>query len=307
MRTRLLACVLSAGILACGAAKPPDAPTSPADAGKTGVAVVAPDLDANADVTVFVDLAGIRANPVFASFLSDRAKDRAPAIADLLAKVDRVDVRASLAGLGTPDIVAVVWGRLPKDPSADPVLGFAFEEGPALMSGVKEYVNRKRHGSSPAAHVFVVRDGVWVLTMGAATKGVRASYATTAIAPSAPSGDLLRVRANRLALERSPRTRDFVDGIDKIDVTLGSSAGTLHAALTFREAETAKTAAAKLRSMTTMLSLMVAADGTCRAFEKLSIDVKHDAKDVVIDVKGIADAIAAWDEQACARGARQLR
>src|SRR5688500_5725321 len=118
-------------VVACGGSSPSAA--SPSSQSSVGAEVIA--SSGADDVVATEDVAAVRENPVLAGFLVEaRAKAR-PGIAELFDHVDRVDVRASIPKEGTPSIVAVVWGKLPRDPRQVSV--FKSVTGPnALPSGV---------------------------------------------------------------------------------------------------------------------------------------------------------------------------
>jgi hypothetical protein len=291
-----LAAGITVGALGCGTSKPPQAPTDASGGATSGVGApsLAPELDASADAVITIDVAGIRENPLFARLLAER--ERHPQASAMIARLDRLDLRATVPADGPPALVAVAWGKLPLDPHAETALGVAFTEGKPLASGVKEYVARS--GDFPA-HVFVVREGVWVIATGPMTERMRNHFATSSSPPAAPSGDLLHVRANAVALARAPRTHELLSEVEGMDLALTSGAKSLRATATFKNAEAAKQAEAQLRALTALIGLALAANKDCKALDKIAIDVKHEAKDLIVEVKGIDEAMTAWDPKAC--------
>jgi hypothetical protein len=294
-----LAIGITLGALGCGTSKPPQAPTTDANADPTegiGASSLAPELETTADAMISVDVAGLRANPLLASLLAERERDGSASA--MVARLDRIDLRATIPSQGPPALVAVAWGKLPSDPHVETALGVAFSEGKRLASGVKEY--EAKSGDVPA-HVFVVREGVWVIATGPFADRMRAHFAKTAAPPAPPSGDLVHLRANAVALARAPRTHELLTEVEAMDVALTPGAKSLRAKATFKSADAAKQAEAQLRALTALVGLALAANKDCKALDKLAIDVKHDAKDLVVEVKGIDEAMAAWDPKTCGR------
>jgi hypothetical protein len=48
-----------------------------------------------------------------------------------------------------------------------------------------------------------------------------------------------------------------------------------------------------------VLTMLLTANMGCNALEKITIEIKHDGNDLSVEVKGIEDAMAAWDPNAC--------
>jgi hypothetical protein len=281
-------------VVACGGSSPPAASaTSSASVGADAIAPSGAD-----DIVATVDLAGMRTNPVLAGFLGEaRAKSR-PGFAELMEKLDHVDVRASIPKEGAPSIVAVMWGKLPRDPRQ--LAMFKSVSGPnALGSGVQEWTE----GSGGPAHVFVLSEQVWVVTGGSMTDRARDHFAKSATPPAVPSGDLLRVHVNAAALKKWGEASQAVGDVGAIDVTLGSNASSFRAVLAFEDGDAAKTAEKKVRTLAILVTLAIAGRQECKALQKLSIDVSSQAKDVAVEVKGLGDALASWDANACAQKA----
>jgi len=296
-RVALVSLVLASSSLACGTSKPPEAPTTSGTAsGGGGPSASAIVPDSEADATVTADLAGIRANPLFARAVSE-ANNEDPTLGALVEKIDHVELRATLPKDAPPAIVGVLWGRLGTDPRQITGLGFAFDEAQSLPSGVKEYTTK---GADMQAHVFVLNDGVWIVSTGANSDRVRARVSSSSAAPSAPTGDLLHIKTNASVLAHAPKELpQTYASVEKVDLALTSGASSLRAVLSFKEASGAKKATSELRMLGAFLLLAIKSRVDCKALEKISFDVKNDAKDVAIEVKGISDAIAAWDPQAC--------
>jgi hypothetical protein len=293
MRTWLAA--LALGVVACATSKPPQAPTTEASASAgIGVASLAPELDAEADASITIDLAAIRENPLFAGLLAEN--DRHPDANAMVARLDRLDLRASVPAKGPPAIVAIAWGKLPNDPHGEKALPVVFEEEKTLASGVKEYSTR---GGDIPGHVFVVNDHTWILTSGAMTDRIRARLASRAPEFRPPSGALLHVRASTEAIARSPFAKDFVGEAEQVELTLSAGGKTFRAVGTFRDAETAKKASNQIRGVAGVLTMLIAANSGCKALEKITLDVRHEANDLIVEVKGIDAAVAAWDPETC--------
>lgn len=288
---------LLAFVLACGASKPPEAPTTSGTAdGSSAALATAIVPDADADATITADLAAMRANPLFARAVSEAGTNDA-ALAALVDKIDHVELRASLPKDGPASAVGVLWGKLGTDPRQVTGLGLTFEDAPSLPSGVKEYVVA---GGEVPARLFVLSDAVWIVATGANVERVRARLSTNASAPSAPSGDLLRIKTNAAALAHAPKELpQTYASVEKVDVSLTASASALRAVLSFKEESGAKKATNELRMLGGFLLLAIKSKTECKALDKISFDVRNDAKDVAIEVKGISDAIAAWDPNAC--------
>lgn len=285
----------------CGGSPPRGAESasheSAASTGPAGAAELAGDTPA--DILFSVDLAGMRKDPTLSKVLEKANASAKPDIQELMAKIDRIDLRAS-GSRTAPDAVVVLWGHLPKEPSGFAAFAagsrHAFTADPALASGVREYE------SSEAAngHLFVVNDGVWVVGIGAPVEKLRARFAASAAPPKTPASDLLHVDAKAAALLEGGRPRGPFGKLTSFDITLRAGMASVKGLLHFEDEDAAKGAEAQIKLLTSLL-LVAASEKAkdCVALEKLGFDVARDGAVVDVEVRGLAEAAAAWDPAKC--------
>ena len=308
MPTRpLVRSVLSAPLFvvaaACGgertvsapAAAPPMAGSATTSANGSGAPAAADDplgAAAPSDFVLTANLAAMRADPSLAPVVAKAEQSAEAPVRDVVKSLDAIEIHSDGAP-GKPSYVALVWGKLARDPSSLRFFGkgsaHPLAKAASLPSGVDEYTD-----ASSTTRVFVVSDAAWVLADGSTVDAVRARLTSTPAVPKLQADTLLHVSAHGSMLEQLAAASPALGRMQSLDVTLRTGMTSLEGALVFREESDAKAAEGGVKAVSGLLLMAAAGSKECKAFDKISVDVARDGKTVNVGVKGIADAAAAW-------------
>lgn len=298
LRTRVLVpAVLGASLLlsACGGANQRGA----ASGGVNAVATTSAD-----DLALYMDFAAMREDKVLSSVMTKAEANADGGVAELIKRLDQVDASVTMAN-GAPSGVAVLWGRLGKDPKSVPLFASGaagnYEAKPALASGVVEY---ETGTGGKSESLFVVSDAVWIVATGAFREQVRDRYAKSAEAPTRPRvGSVMHASAGSPFLAGSGASKQLAS-LDHLEVDVKSGAASLQGELAFKDEAGAKEAESKMVGLVALLQLVAkGASGKCTAADQLRLHVERKATTVSVALEGIDKAAAAWDPALCSSSA----